>query len=514
MRNKALSYEMPNLEITQYQQNQHKFSQREFHNSDMQELLTTVENSQIVYIGDFHTFDQNIRNVLRLIRFIVGKKRKLVIGLEMVDHEHQLKLDSFMQGHITELEFLEEINYHDSWRFPWIHYQLIFDLAKEHHIPIVGLNKRGTLQQRDSYASDLIKELIDSDTQLIVLYGELHITPNKIPALTRSKCPNVSQLIIHQNLDEVYWKLTDSKQHTEVIKFQDNEFCLITAPPWIKYESMVYWYENLCDDPEFDLHNYIIENGKKIFSDDTKENFFQISFQIINYLKLNISEDELEDFNLYDHTNLDYVEKLLEESFDENAIHFYQYLIATNRSFRFLGSKFYCSSYSLNRISYLAGIHILHFYLAKLNLNTHSIYHNKNSQKHLTLMTLEAMSAYFFSKVINPHRKCEMFKDLQLKSKLASQTQKNIISLSISLMNERNTTFNLDSFTLAELYEVSLNVGHILGEYLYLMMTKKGSEFRLESYLSQLNFNFLDFLNMRDDILRQFDYRNHQKRYF
>ena len=29
---------------------------------------------------------------------------------------------------------------------------------------------------------------------------------------------------------------------------------------------MIYWYENLCDDPDFDIHEYIIENGKKIFA--------------------------------------------------------------------------------------------------------------------------------------------------------------------------------------------------------------------------------------------------------
>ena len=50
-----------------------------------------------------------------------------------------------------------------------------------------------------------------------------------------------------------------------IVSFSQNEFCIVSAPPWVKYESMVYWYENLCDDPDFDIHEYIIENGKKIF---------------------------------------------------------------------------------------------------------------------------------------------------------------------------------------------------------------------------------------------------------
>ncbi len=509
LKSRAHSYEDGTAELEAYQTNQDTYADREFKICTMDNLLNTAENSDIIYIGDFHTFDQNIRNVLRIIKLLVTKNKRPIIGLEMVDHSFQLVLDTYLEGHLTELEFLEEVNYHNSWRFPWTHYKLIFELARKHDIQIVALNKQGTLNERDKFAAQLLKGILENepDASLVVLYGELHISPNKIPALTSDIAPNLKQLIIHQNLDKVYWKLAEDQDKVEAVCFNPQEFCLLTAPPWVKYESMVYWYENLCNDPEFDIHSYIIENGKKIFSDDTHENFILICIQIINFLKLNIEEDEIENFNLYDHTNLDYVEETLSSSLNENLVDYYEYLIATNRSFRFLENKFYCSSYSMNRISYLAGIHILHFYLEKKGLNALSVFSSNKKDSFFTLITLEAILAYFFSKIINPHRKCDMYLDYQRASE--TKITKNILNLF-----ETKNFSSIEKLTLEEIYEVATPFGHILGEYLYLREAHEKSTSALQELLDNLSFHFEDFISIRDKILKPFEYEKHQKRYF
>ena len=60
----------------------------------------------------------------------------------------------------------------------------------------------------------------------------------------------------------------------KVLKFNKREYILLTSAPWLKYESQIYWYEHLSEDPEFDIHEYIIENGALNFSENVPENFY------------------------------------------------------------------------------------------------------------------------------------------------------------------------------------------------------------------------------------------------
>ena len=170
LKQKALGHEGgQSKELKAYQKDQENFSLREFQASNIDELLNSVSNSKTIYLGDFHTFDQNIRNVLRILKVLINKSNDCIVALEMVDARYQFYIDTYLEGHITDLEFLESIDYHDSWRFPWTHYKLIFELAKEHNIKIIGLNTAGTLSERDKFAAGLIQRTHKSYPGFILL---------------------------------------------------------------------------------------------------------------------------------------------------------------------------------------------------------------------------------------------------------------------------------------------------------------------------------------------------------
>jgi hypothetical protein len=518
LKEKASSYESRTLEINQYYADQEKFSKRKFELCDLNQIKSKVLNSDLFFLGDFHTFDQNIRNVLRILRFIVSENKNCILALEMISSDYQFQVDAYMEGHITDLEFLEMIDYHDSWRFPWSHYKLIFELAKENEIKVVALNTSGTLKQRDIHACEVISNISENNpnSKILVLYGELHITINKIPALMKEKSPDLIQTIIHQNLDEVYWKLIKQGIEQGVVSFSDNEYCLISAPPWIKYESMIYWYENSCDDPDFDIHDYIIENGKKIFSEDTSENFLIICTDIINHLAFKIDLDVIEDFNLYDHTNLNFVEEKLELSLKPSLLNFYKYLIETNKSFRFpSNTTFYCSSYSMNRISYLAGIHIFHYFLGSEQTIAIDTLNSKSNQNKFFLFAFENMFGYFFSKIINPHRKCEMYKDIKKMSLIEkNESSKRILEKSLQILDRDSFSILLSGIPLKDIYEISLNVGHILGEYLYLSYSQGNKHSFGQSQFSNIKITQKDFCKVRKALLENQLYQDASKRYF
>lgn len=519
LKSKALGLEGGiSSELKSYRKDQERSSHRDFFPAEIDELKASVNNANIIYLGDFHTFDQNIRNVLRIIKVIINEKNKCMIGLEMVDAQCQFYIDTYLEGHITDLEFLESINYRDSWRFPWTHYKLIFELAKEYKIKIIGLNTQGNLTERDDFAAKLISNSLKNypEHQLLIVYGELHITKNKIPYQVSKDKPELKSIIIHQNLDEVYWKQTAENKNDKIIKFTDSEYCINSAPPWIKYESMIYWYENLCDDPDFDIHEYIIENGKKIFGDDTHENFILICNEMISAIKLNLDQDRLEDFNLHDHTGLEFIQEKVSNLKSVDILNFYQYLIETGQSFKLPDqSTLYCSSYSMNRIAYLAGVHIYHYYLEENNIQTMNILESKSSEDKFIFFAFEGLFAFFFSKVMNPHRKCEMYLDLRTKaSHTENLTDRKVFSSAANILDGKSLSLNLEEFNLIDIYETALFTGHILGEYLYENLFNRNKNINIETDLFQSELNQFSFKKLLKLLLQDIPYQEHQKRYF
>jgi hypothetical protein len=516
LKSKALGYEGgKSQELKKYQKDQSKFSMRPFFPSDIDELTNQVNNSRIIYLGDFHTFDQNVRNVLRILKVIINKNNQCIIALEMVDSRFQFYIDTYLDGHLTDLEFLECINYHDSWRFPWTHYKLIFESAKKYNIKVVALNTKGNLKERDKFAAKLISHTLQNypDHQILVLYGELHIAEDKIPRRVL-KHNMVNTTIIHQNLDEVYWKQIEENQSYKIVKFSDYEFCINSAPPWIKYESMIYWYENLCDDPDFDIHEYIIENGKKIFSEDTHENFFHICKELIEAIKIDFLVSELEDFNLVDHSALENIEEKISE-YNQVLRRFYENLIYTGQSFRLPDQKtFYCSSYSMNRIAYLAGVHIYHYFLNENGLNAFDILMSKKSNQKFFHLTLESLFGYFFSKVINPHRKCEMYLDLRTAQSKAMNSHKTAIDLAIKVLDESDYSDLFQNIRLNVLNESALLVGHMLGEYLYEHIFNRDIKYHFEKDFLLTTPDDFSFLRLKKILLKGVNYKKQQKRLF
>lgn len=519
LKNKASTLEGEKTkELLQYEKDQIKFSKRNFESSSIEDLIEQVISSQVIYLGDFHTFDQNMRNVLRILKVLQQSKQKCIIALEMVDAKYQFFVDSFVEHHITELEFLESIKYHDSWRFPWIHYNLIFDIAKKDNIKVLALNTSGSLTERDEFAADIISNVLnrDEDVQVLVVYGELHISPNKLPQKVKELTEGINQTIVHQNLDEVYWNLIELEQSDKIVRFNEEEFCINSAPPWIKYESMIYWFENMSDDPEFDIHEYIIENGKKIFGDDAYDNFLLMSEEMIDALKLKIERSDLEDFNLFDHTNLEYIQEEVEKLPTKKYQEFYKKLISSGFSFNLPGrSIFYCSSYSMNRLAYLAGVHIYHVYLDQVNIDTAKIIYGKEPFKLFTLFTYEAMYAYFFSKVINPHRKCNMYQDYkEILAESLSEDERQVILATIDFMDEKNLESTLQDLSMINLYKVALNVGHLFGEYLYTAIYNLSFKIKIEKEFIKNPIDENSFHEIRKTLIGSRKYKNDRKRYF
>jgi hypothetical protein len=482
-------------------------------------MLKACHQSQIVYLGDFHTFDQSGRNLERIMRALKRKNKKFILCLEMVHAEHQMYLDHFLQGNLTEIEFLDSINYHEAWRFPWNHYRSIFELAKKEKISIMGINTKGTLTERDAFAATMLSSLlqIDPEARLLVLYGEYHIAHNKIPAQVNLRLPKrkIEQTIIHQNLEDVYWRL-DGSEAEQVIQFKSGEFHLQTSPPWIKYESMVYWFENLTDDPEYDLHHHIMATGLKSFDANVVDHFHLITKQVTNNLKLDVKLSTMEDFNLYDQTKISTINKKIKALKNAKLKKYYANLLANHQSFKIPGENtLYCPNYSINRLSYTCGLFVFGQIKNAHNIYREALLSSNESVDIYCYLVEQSFMGFLFSKIMNPSRKCDLYMDMKekLKKPKLSKTDAKAIRLSLGFLNQKGLP-RLPK-ELLELHLSAKLVGHFYAHYYFKWLS--GQETKalnfLKRYFHQEQASHLKLALLKQAIPTK-NFKTEKKKYF
>jgi uncharacterized iron-regulated protein len=104
----------------------------------MSQALADLKKNRIVLVGEHHNNPQHHMAQLAVIRALNEAGLQVAVGLEMFRNESQPALDQWISGEIDDKRF-EKI-YYDNWNFPWQAYRKIFEYARNHQIPLIGLN--------------------------------------------------------------------------------------------------------------------------------------------------------------------------------------------------------------------------------------------------------------------------------------------------------------------------------------------------------------------------------------
>jgi hypothetical protein len=503
-------------ELRSYRASQQRFAKRDFTQCPLQELLNKIQKSHISYLGDFHSFDQHSKNLSRILKLLISRKNRFSLGIEFIKEKHQNIIDAFLANQLTEIEFLEQVEYYETWRFPWAHYKVFFDIAKQYNLRIYALNSDGTLKQRDEKAASIISQFYHQEPRkkILVLFGELHIMPSKLPkyvtSLISKDFPDFKHCIIHQNLDDVYWRLhiNDIENDNHIVKFNDEEYSLQTSPPWIKYESMIYWYEYLSSDSLFELQDHALSSP---MVDNVSDIVVDLCLKITTVLSLKVKRSHLEDINIYHHQHLDYIlERIMSLPKKSDQI-FYRKLLEENRIFKLKSHfNYYCSSYSINRISHIAGLHLFSILTAQYDLT------KLNIRESFFLSFKREFVAYFASKVINPFLKCDLY--LDLKDHLIQPHNKHL-DIVIRIIEERDHII-LDHIINRKgayrCHNIAQTLARYCGEMLYEeVMPRQVNNFqKIKDYLFGNDLSNDSFMKTVDILIPKKSYHSHRKRLF
>ena len=103
-------------------------------------LLDQLDEARVVYLGETHTRLEDHQIQERILKGLFDRHPSLIVALEMFPREAQPPLDRFSKGDLSEEEFLRQVNWEETWGYPFRFYRPIILFAREKKLPLIGLN--------------------------------------------------------------------------------------------------------------------------------------------------------------------------------------------------------------------------------------------------------------------------------------------------------------------------------------------------------------------------------------
>ncbi len=243
------------------------------------QLLTAISHAQIVWLGDFHALQQSQKAQLRVLKALPDTTN-VILGLECIEACHQGHLDKYLQGKLSDREFLKAVEWKRSWGFPWEHYKPLFRWAIKHKVRIYALNLRTekrsiqALRERDEFSGKRIVEILKAhpQKQMFVVFGDLHLAQKHLPAVVTRYMKNASFAFVFQNPEKIYFQLLkkEVEHQVDIVQFSKSRFGLLSVPPWVKWQNYLLYLEAHYDksfDDDLDLTDYVAKYVKLISED-------------------------------------------------------------------------------------------------------------------------------------------------------------------------------------------------------------------------------------------------------
>jgi uncharacterized iron-regulated protein len=105
------------------------------------DVATSLSDAAIVLVGESHTSVESHRVQARVIAALQRAGRRVILGLEMFPAEAPTApFDRWLRGGMEEATLLRESGWYDYWGFPFGFYRDVFVLARQHRLPIRGVN--------------------------------------------------------------------------------------------------------------------------------------------------------------------------------------------------------------------------------------------------------------------------------------------------------------------------------------------------------------------------------------
>ncbi len=420
------------------------------------QLIGDLLQADVIIGGDFHAFAQSQRTHLRIIRSLKKLNRPLVLALECFESKHQSILDDFMADKISQEDLLIKVNWEEDWGFPWKHYWPLVKYAKSRGHKVIAVNSKsllnsstGNTESRDHHIAKIInnEKRLQTDALVYLVIGDLHLATEHMPEALESLNPTFNVLSVFQNSEKLYFDLLSQglENKVDILKSSKKQYCIITSPPWVKWQSYLMYLEtnddieifnaDFEDEFDYDLDDDYYDDFVESY--DFTDQLYSIFSFLVKDLELNISFDSAETF-----TSLtDYLLEQFDEMLKPHESSIVKVLVENSKSFYLpeIGCL-YLSRLTTNHASEIVGKYIQ----AELTGRKESLFDMPVDFK--KLIWVETL-AYFMSKIFNHKRKTMSFKNLKSELLNINPSDSNHEILKLSLGQTMEEYFSVNNIS-------------------------------------------------------------------
>lgn len=106
----------------------------------MADIIQAADGKRFVFLGEQHATTAHQQMEADVVQALDAAKRQVIVGMEMFTRPKQDVLDQWSAGALNEDQFLEQSDWKGQWGYDYKFYRPVFEVAKGHHLPVVGLN--------------------------------------------------------------------------------------------------------------------------------------------------------------------------------------------------------------------------------------------------------------------------------------------------------------------------------------------------------------------------------------
>ncbi|MBI3343696.1 MAG: ChaN family lipoprotein [Gammaproteobacteria bacterium] len=107
---------------------------------DSPDLMTRLAQRRVVLLGEVHDSFEHHRWQLQTLAALYARRPDMVLGFEMFPRRAQDVLDRWVEGKLSEAEFLKQSEWHKVWNYDPSLYMPLFHFARMNRIPMLALN--------------------------------------------------------------------------------------------------------------------------------------------------------------------------------------------------------------------------------------------------------------------------------------------------------------------------------------------------------------------------------------
>lgn len=248
--------------------------------TSLAEIMNQAVKTDVIYLADYHALPATQAFAVRFLNLLVEqtrKQREIILCLENFYERDQRWLEAFINGEISEERFLKLTRYTTEWGYAWAGYRSILKAAEQHEIKVFGIDcplrhRARFIKRRDQNAASRIVALLKKypGAQIVIFFGESHLADEHLPGKTRQIASKISSptlklkdLVIAQNIDELYWQFQNGTQMPGAVRVAVNKYCVFTATPLEKYQSYARVIE------QWQHHDETINKKQASFEEET-----------------------------------------------------------------------------------------------------------------------------------------------------------------------------------------------------------------------------------------------------